>query len=140
MGIVRRINDEFAIAETVAFEQWPQIAEEGFQSVLNLRLPRTSRSTPERQYAESLGLQYVNPPTDIDIEAMNVEIALRLLWQIDALPKPMLVFNNETVAAAIVLMHIAMHQGETLHQAFQRAEKIGLFKISMPQFATHSVP
>jgi len=140
MGIVRRINDEFAIAETVAFEQWPQIAEEGFQSVLNLRLPRTSRSTPEHQYVESLGLQYVNPPTDIDIEAMNVEIALRLLWQIDALPKPMLVFNNETVAAAIVLMHIAMHQGETLHQAFQRAEKIGLFKISMPQFATQSVP
>ena len=138
MGIIRKINDEFAIAETIALEQWEQIAEEGFRSVLNLQLPGTARLSIERQYVESLGLQYVNLPIDIEIEAMTVETALRILRQIDDLPKPMVVFNHETVAAAMVLMHIAMRQGETLQQAFQRAEKTGLFRIPIQQFATQS--
>ena len=138
MGIIRKINDEFAIAETIALEQWEQIAEEGFRSVLNLQLPGTTRLSIERQYVDSLGLQYVNLPIDIEIEAMTVETALKILRQIDALPKPMVVFNHETVAAAMVLMHIAMRQGETLQQAFQRAEKTGLFRIPIQQFATQS--
>jgi len=138
MGVIRKINDEFAIAETIAVEQWEQIAEEGFQSVLNLQLLKTACRSIERQYVESLGLRYVNLPTDIKLDAMTMETALKILWQIDGLPKPILVFNHETVAAAMVLMHIAMRQGETLQQAFQRAEKIGLFSIPIQQFATQS--
>jgi hypothetical protein len=38
----------------------------------------------------------------------------------------------------MVLMHIAMRQGETLQQAFQRAEKTGLFRIPIQQFATQT--
>lgn len=130
MEIVRKINDELAIAEAVSFDQWQQIAEEGFQSVLNLRSQAIPFANVERQYVESLGIRYCNLPVDIDIEVMSFETALIVINQIDELPKPTLVCNNLKLAAAMVLMYIAMCQGETLHQAFQRAEKFGLFKIS----------
>lgn len=139
MELIKKINDELAIADIVAYEQWQQIVEAGFQSVLNLRSQQMPLPSVEQEYVEELGLSYFNLPTGIDIDVMSVEIALRLLQQIDQLPKPTLVCNNAKLAAAIVLMHIAMRQGETLHEAFQRAEKIGLFGLSAQSFATTSI-
>lgn len=139
MELVRKINDELAIAEAVTLEQWQQIVEAGFQSVLNLRSQQMPLSSAEQEHVEELGLSYFNLPTDINIDAISVEIALRLLQQIDELPKPTLVCNNATLAAAIVLMHIAMRQGETLHEAFQRAEKFGLFGRSVQSLASTSI-
>lgn len=139
MELVRRINDELAIAEAVAFEHWQQIVEDGFRSVLNLRSRQMPLPSVEQAHVESLGLSYFNLPVSIDIDEMSVEIALRLLQQIDELPKPTLLCNNAALAAAIVLMSIAMRQGETLHEAFQRAEKFGLFRLSDRSFATTSI-
>lgn len=138
MEIIRRINDDLAIAGMIAVAEWRQVAEEGFQSVLDLRSLDKPLLDAERDYVESRGLCYVNLPSDIDMEFMNVETALALLQQIDVLPKPTLVCNNATLAAAMVLMYIAMRQGETLQQAFQRAEKIGLFRVSMQAVVTPS--
>ncbi|MHC5769509.1 MAG: hypothetical protein ACYTXI_28655 [Nostoc sp.] len=39
MEIVRKINDELAIAGQITLEQLPQVAQEGFKSVINLRSP-----------------------------------------------------------------------------------------------------
>ncbi|UBF30625.1 phosphatase (plasmid) [Kovacikia minuta CCNUW1] len=126
METVRKINDEFAIAGPMALSQWQQVAEEGFKSVLNLRSLNHLLSN-EQQQVEHLGLCYVNLP--VDAEVMNPEIAVRVLSQISQLPKPALVCcNNATLAAAMVFMHIAIHQGQPLQQAFQRAEALGLFK------------
>lgn len=130
MEVVRKINDELAIAGIIPFEQWQQIAEAGFQSVLDLRSLEPSRFNTERQLIESLGLQYASLLIDREMEGMSIDVAWRVLQQLDELPKPALVCNNITLAAAMVLMHIAMRQGESLQQAFQRAEKLGLFRIS----------
>ncbi|WP_421656377.1 hypothetical protein [Leptothermofonsia sp. ETS-13] len=135
MEIVRKINDELAIAGPVTFRELQQIAEEGYKSVLNLRSPNHF-SNDEQQRIERLGLCYVNLPTDAEV--MTPETAVRVLSQINQLPKPMLVCcNNATLAAAMVLMHIAISQGQPLQQAFQRAEELGLFR-NYPQPATLS--
>lgn len=69
---------------------------------------------------------------------MNPGIAVRILNQINQVPKPTSVCcNNATLAAAIVLMHIAISQGQPLQRAFQRAEDLGLFR-NYPQPATLS--
>ncbi|MBE9180344.1 hypothetical protein IQ268_17415 [Oculatella sp. LEGE 06141] len=126
MEIIRKINDELAIAGHITLEELRQIAAEGYKSVLNLRSPGRS-SNKEQQEVERLELRYVNLP--IDTEVMNPEITVKVLHQINQLPKPMLVCcNNATLAAAMVLMHIAVKQGQPLQQAFQRAEELGLFK------------
>jgi protein tyrosine phosphatase (PTP) superfamily phosphohydrolase (DUF442 family) len=126
METVRKINNELAIAGPVTVQQLQQLAEEGFKSVLNLRSLDNELLINEQQHVERMGLCYVN--LAIDREVMSPEIATRVLKQIKELPKPTLVYcNNATLAAAMVLMHIAMRQGETLPQAFKRAEQLGLF-------------
>jgi len=126
MEIIRKINNELAIAGPITITELQQIAEEGYKSVLNLRsLGQSSNS--EQEEVKRLGLRYVNLP--IDTEVMNPEITVKVLNQIKQLPKPMLVCcNNATLAAAMVLMHIAISQGQSLQQSFKRAEELGLFK------------
>jgi protein tyrosine phosphatase (PTP) superfamily phosphohydrolase (DUF442 family) len=134
MEIVRRINDELAIAAPLTPQQFQQIAAEGFKSILNLRSLDKFELHHEQQHVECLGLCYVNLAIDSDI--ISTEIVVRVLRQMDELPKPILVYcNNAMLAAAMVLMHIAMRQGETLSQAIQRAEKFELFRVSRSSLA-----
>ncbi len=129
MEAIKKINDELTIAGQVTPEQLRQVAQEGFKSVLNLRSPdEEGFLSNEQQQAEALGLYYVNIP--VKFEAINDEIAARVLMQTNKLPKPTLVHcDNAMRAAAIVLMHIATRQGATLRQAFKQAEQLGLFGI-----------
>lgn len=127
MEVVRKINDELAIAGSITFQELQQLAEAGFKSVLNLQFLSEELLIAEQQRVERLGLHYLN--VAINHKQMNTELAAIVLKQIDGLPKPTLVYcNNAILAAAMVLMHIAMRQGETLVQAFKRAEKLGLFE------------
>ncbi|HAX75438.1 MAG TPA: hypothetical protein DCY88_06335 [Cyanobacteria bacterium UBA11372] len=130
MKIIRKINDELAIAGQITPEQLQQIAQEGFKSVLNLRSPdEEGFLIGEHQQAEALGLHYANIP--IKLEAFNDEIATRVFRVMnESLPKPILVHcTSAKRAAALVLMYIAMRQGATFKQAFNQAEQLGLFAI-----------
>lgn len=129
MEIVRKINNELAIAGQITLEQLPQIAREGFKSVLNLRSPdENGFLSSEQQQVETLGLSYVNIP--VKFETMNDEIITSVFNAINQLPKPVLVHCDSAMrSAAIVLMYFAVRQGATLKQAFQQAEQLGLFKI-----------
>ena len=129
MKIIRKINDELAIAGQISPEQLQQIAQEGFKSVLNLRSPdEEGFLIREQEQAEALELYYRNIP--IKLEAINDEIATRVFHVINELPKPILVHcTSAKRAAALVLMYIAMRQGATFKQAFSQAEQLGLFAI-----------
>lgn len=60
---------------------------------------------------------------------MSTEIAVRVLKHIDQLPKRTLVYcKDATLAAAMVLMQVAIRQGETLQAAFQRVEDLGVLE------------
>ncbi|WGV25658.1 beta-lactamase hydrolase domain-containing protein [Halotia branconii] len=128
MKIVRKINNELAIAGQITLEQLPQIAQEGFKSVLNLRSPNEQgflNSEPEK--VEFLGLSYINIP--VKSEVMNDETATSLLEQINKLSKPLLMHCDYAMrSAVIVLMYIVIWQGATLQQAFKQVEKFGLFR------------
>ena len=126
MEIIRKINRELAISGPIPDSQWPEVAAEGFQSVLNLRSLDDPQRLLEQQQAEALGLHYAYFP--ITTEVMSPSLAAKALTQIDDLPKPTLICcGNALLAAAMALMSVAIHQGETLQQAFGRAEKLELF-------------
>ncbi|MEH1778913.1 MAG: sulfur transferase domain-containing protein [Nostoc sp.] len=64
MNIIRKINDELAIAGQITLDQLQQIGDEGYRSVVNLRLSdETGFLVNEQEKTELLGLYYVNFPT-----------------------------------------------------------------------------
>jgi uncharacterized protein (TIGR01244 family) len=125
--IIRKINNDLAIAGQVTSTQLQQIALEGYRSVVNLRSPdETDFPNTEQQEVESLGLEYFNIP--VRLEGIDRNVALQVLEQIDASAKPALVHcHRATIAAAMALIHVAVHQGISLEQAFQQAAGLGLF-------------
>jgi protein tyrosine phosphatase (PTP) superfamily phosphohydrolase (DUF442 family) len=126
MEIIRKITRELAISGPISDSQWPEVVAEGFQAVLNLRSLDPQQHLLEQQQVENLGLHYAHFP--ITTEVMSPSIAAKVLTQIDELPKPTVICcGNALLAAAMALMYVATHQGETLQQAFSRAERLELF-------------
>ncbi|MEH2306046.1 beta-lactamase hydrolase domain-containing protein [Nostoc sp.] len=126
MNIVRKINDQLAIAGQITLDQLKQIADEGYKSVLNLRLPdETGLLADEQKKTEFLGLYYVNFPTKT--EDINHQSMLQIYQTIAELPKPTLIHcDNSIRSAAIVLLYIAIKQGITFEKALQKVITLGL--------------
>jgi uncharacterized protein (TIGR01244 family) len=132
METVRRITDELAIAGQISLEQLQQIVQEGYRSILNLRLSYESGFlSNEQQQIELIGLHYANLP--VRAEVITREVATDVFKKINQLPKPILVHCNSGVrAAAIVLMYLAVRQGATIEQAFTQANQLDLFELKLP--------
>jgi uncharacterized protein (TIGR01244 family) len=132
MEIIRKITNELAIAGQISPEQLLQLAQEGYQSVLNLRSPNESGFlSNEQQQAENVGLYYLNLP--IESVITNDETVIELFKQINQLLKPTLVHCDTGMrASAIVLMYIAVRQGASLKQAFQQVDQLDLFGALAP--------
>ncbi len=126
MNIVRKINDQLAIAGQITPDQLKQIADEGYKSVLNLRLPdETGLLADEQEKTEFLRLYYVNFPTKT--EDINHQSMLQIYQTIVELPKPTLIHcDNSIRSAAIVLLYIAIKQGITFEKALQKVIALGL--------------
>lgn len=126
MKTVRKITNELAIAGQPAPDRLPQLIEEGYQSVVNLRSPDESGFWSDEQLQiEQLGLCYVNYP--IRPSQLTPETVSWLLQQISDLPKPMLVHCDSGIRASIIaLMQIAIKQGMKTEDAFQKVTKLGL--------------
>ncbi len=129
MQTIRKINDDLAISGQIDLEQLPQLAQDGFRAVLNLRSPyEKGFLSMEQEQAEQLHLQYINIPFEVDL--INDQLATQILQQLKQLPKPVLVHcDNAVRSAAIALMHIATRQGATLDEAFWQAKQLGLFTV-----------
>ncbi|MFN6465478.1 MAG: beta-lactamase hydrolase domain-containing protein [Nostoc sp. DedVER02] len=126
MNIVRKINDDLAIAGQITLDQLQQIAHEGYKSVLNLRLPNEIGLLPsEQEKTEFLGLYYLNFP--IKTQDINHQDTLQIYQTIAQLPKPTLIHcDNSIRSAAIVLLYIAIKQGITFEKALQKVINLGL--------------
>jgi uncharacterized protein (TIGR01244 family) len=127
MKTIRKINEELAIAGQITPEELNQIAQQGFKSVLNLRSPEEQGFVnDEQQQVELLGLQYVHIPLDLK-EIDDIFISW-VIQEVNSMAKPALLHCDTAVrAAAIAVMQIAVRQGASLEQAFQRTQQLGLF-------------
>ncbi|MBN3893101.1 MAG: hypothetical protein HWQ43_29590 [Nostoc sp. JL31] len=126
MNIVRKINDELSIAGQITLNQLQQIADEGYKSVLNLRLANeTGLLANEQEKTELLGLYYVNLQTQA--ENINHQGMIEIYQLITKLPKPTLMHcDNSIRSAAIVFLYIAIKQGIGFEKALQKVISLGL--------------
>ncbi|MEH2213672.1 beta-lactamase hydrolase domain-containing protein [Nostoc sp.] len=126
MNIVRKINDNLAIAGQITLDQLGQIANEGYKSILNLRLSdEIGLLANEQEKTELLGLYYVNIPTKP--EDINHQGMLQIYQIVTELPKPILIHcDNSIRSSAIVLLYIALKQGIAFEKALQKVINLGL--------------
>jgi uncharacterized protein (TIGR01244 family) len=126
MARVRKITDNLAIAGQLTLEEFQQLVEESYRSVVNLRSPdETGFLRSEQQILEQDGICYLSYPTTLG--DINPDFVRSLIQQITKLPQPILVHcDSGTRSAILALLYIAMKQGMKAEQAFQKVTELGL--------------
>lgn len=126
MARVRKITDDLAIAGQLTPEEFQQLGEEGYRSIVNLRSPdETGFLFSEQSILEQLGIHYCNHP--ITLGDIHPDFIRTFIQQIAQLPQPVLLHcDSGTRSAVLALLYIAMKQGMKAEQAFQKATELGL--------------
>jgi len=126
MDNVKPINSELAVAkQQVTPQALHQAAQEGFHSVLNLRVPTEEGFLrDEAQQAEAAGLVYAHIP--VSPAHLSEELATQVLAAIEQLPKPLLVHCASGMRASLMaLLSAATQQGMTPDEAVAWAKQLG---------------
>ncbi|MGC8711839.1 MAG: beta-lactamase hydrolase domain-containing protein [Leptodesmis sp.] len=126
MARVRKITDDLAIAGQLTLEEFEQLVEEGYRSVVNLRSPdETGFLRSEQQILEQFGIFYLSHPTTLG--DIHPDFIRTLIQQIIKLPQPIIFHcDSGTRSAILALLYIAMKQGMKTEQAFQKVTELGL--------------
>ncbi len=128
----RRRIGSITVGGTPAPEELPRLAEEGFRTVVDLRLSDEAEQaetlpdqTEEGERARELGLEYFHLPVRRDrIEESEVE---RFHAAMEDLPRPAYVHCGlGGRAAAMAAIHEGVRQGLSGDEAVRRAEEAGL--------------
>jgi uncharacterized protein (TIGR01244 family) len=134
MENVIKINEELAVADCqLSPEQIEAAAEEGYQSILNLRSPQEEGYLPdEAEQADKAGLAYANIP--VSPKNMSDELAHEVLSNIENLPKPLLSHCNSGMrSGAMAFMYIALKEGMSAEEAMEQAREMGFNCEQSPQ-------
>ncbi len=123
---IHSINDEVSVAGELSPEQLQQASEQGFKSVINLRMPKEKGFLPdEPQIVELLGMQYAHIP--VNPSSLSGELVAQVSEHIDQLPKPVLMHCSLGLrSAGIGLLRSGIDQGMTVEEFLQRTEAMGL--------------
>ena len=130
-----RINEQLTVGPQPTEEQLKHIAEEGFKSVVNLRMPGEEEQplSPDEEgvRVRSLGMEYLHIP--VSKKVMQPEQVDSFRQEISRLPEPVFVHCHlGKRAGALVMMHTACEAGMSGDQTLERAEQMG-FECDVPQ-------
>lgn len=133
----KKVTDDISIGGQPSETDLNAIKAKGFRSVINLRPPSEDsilKPGKERIKAEELGLEYVNIP--VMWETMSDEAVRHVSEEIKKLEKekaPVFIHcANGKRAGAMTLMHIAVENGWTLQETFEKAQSLGFDYESEP--------
>ncbi|MFQ3615564.1 MAG: sulfur transferase domain-containing protein [Cyanobacteriota bacterium] len=123
---IHPIDDAVAVAGELSPEQLQQASEQGFKSVINLRMPKEKGFLlDEPQIVESHGMQYAHIP--VNPSSLSSELVAQVSAQIDRLPKPILMHCSLGLrSAGIGLLRAGINQGMTVEEFLRRTEAMGL--------------
>ncbi len=130
-----RISDQLAVGPQPTEEQLKQFAEEGFKSVVNLRMSdeEDQSLSPDEEGVKvrSLGMEYLHIP--VSKKAIQPEQVDSFREEIRRLPKPVFAHCHlGKRAGALAMMHAACEAGMSGDQTLERAEQMG-FKCDVPE-------
>jgi uncharacterized protein (TIGR01244 family) len=123
-----KINDQVTVGPQPSEEEIAQLAQDGFQTVVNFRTDGEEEQplspAAEGEKVESAGMKYLNIP--VSMESMGPEQVDQFRSQFKDLSKPLYAHcKSGKRAGAMVMMHMAVEQGMTGDQTLQKAEDMG---------------
>lgn len=124
-----KVTDTLTTMGQVRVEQLQAAVQEGFKSVLNLRVPNELGFwADEQDMTEALGLHYAHIP--LRLEHLEEAAIAQILRQIDQLPKPVLVHCAAGMRSTVIaLLSTAIAERLTPEQVIEKAYAIGFHHI-----------
>jgi len=131
---IRQITERISIAAQISESQISQLPNSGFRAVLNVRSEEEEGAISNEQLQiESLGIPYVNIP--VTPATLDVDRIERVLEQIEALPKPLLVHCGSGFRASfMVMMYQITREGIPLEDAKSQYIELGFDFEKNPEF------
>ncbi len=130
-----KITDQLYVGAQPTEEQLKQLADDGFQVVVNLRTEGENEQPlspqAEGEKVMELGMQYLNIP--VSMQNMRPELVSQFREQIAKLAGPVYVHCHKGKrAGAFAMMHTSIEAGHTGEQTLQMAEQMG-FECDVPE-------
>lgn len=126
MEPLKKISDELSATGQLSLEALQHLADQGFQSVVNLRSPDEIGFLPdELAQSEKAGLHYANIPLSPD--KADSELTNQVLAELENLPKPILIHCGAGArASALALIATAVKESWTPEQIAEKAQQLGI--------------
>ncbi|MGF1457866.1 MAG: beta-lactamase hydrolase domain-containing protein [Leptolyngbyaceae cyanobacterium] len=134
MSFVKSLSADIAVADCqLSPEQIQQVANAGFQSVLNLRSPQeTGTLSDEPTQVEQAGMTYENIP--VNPSDMTEELADQVMQTLDELPKPTLTHCKSGMrSGAMAPIYMATRNNMGAEAAMAKGQENGFDCDAHPQ-------
>lgn len=131
-----KISDRFTVSRTQPTqEDFSEIKQQGFQSVVNLRTAEEDDLSlspqEEGEIVRKSGMQYLHLP--VSQENLDSERVKRFRQETAKLPQPILVHcHTGRRSGAFVMMDVATREGMSGEETLQKAKDMG-FKCDVPR-------
>jgi Uncharacterized protein conserved in bacteria len=134
----KKVTDSIFIGGQPSETDLNAIKAKGFRSIINLRAPSEGsilKPEQEESKAREIGLEYVNiPVTEETTNDETVENISRKIKELKQEKAPVFIHcGSGKRAGAMTLLHLAVENGWTVEQAFEKAQSLGFAVESEPQ-------
>ena len=130
-----RVNTDFCTAGQPTLEQLSQLQEDGFRTVLNLRVPTEHDAVAEEALVRELGMNYFNiPVAGADVRDEQVEEFLKLTDDEENRPVFIHCASANRVGAFWMIRRV-IRDGWSLADAENEAAEVGLRSPALRDFA-----
>ena len=128
------IDEHISVSAQLSLEQFEQLPQQNFKSVLNLRsYEEKGADQQDRQRVESHGLTYANLP--VKPAELDVAVIDNAIQKIRSLPKPLLIYCGSAMRATFMaLMYLADEQGMTVEEIQSKGLSLGFDFENKPNF------
>ena len=128
------VNEHISVSAQLSSEQFEQLPQQNFQSVLNLRsYEEKGADQQDRQRVESYGLTYANLP--VKPAELDVAVIDDAVQKIQSLPKPLLIYCGSAMRATFMaLMYLANEQSITVEEIQSKGRSLGFDFEDKPSF------
>jgi uncharacterized protein (TIGR01244 family) len=135
MELTHKIDEQITVGGQPAPEDFPQLKEEGFRSIVNFRNDDEDENSmspqSEAEWAAAHGMAYLQVP--VTMKAMARERVDQFRQEYPNLPKPIFAHcKSGKRAAAMALMNLAVEKGMTGAETLQEADHLGI-ELGQPE-------
>lgn len=120
----KSVTESLAVGNVISAEELKKIADEGYQTIIDLCLP--SEGNPmNMELVKELGFQYINIP--VDRQNLSSEVLKSFIEAVNSAPKPIYTRCASGLRAGVMtLLTLANQEGWTEQEYIERRQALGI--------------